>query len=142
MIQRSFSVFVKRVVLVAMIVLIGSCGMFTASETTSSPTSDEPIVLTGNEIIVTMGEDGELLYSPEEITVSVGDTVVWDNKSGAHDVVFGTVPDGVDAEAISEPVLARDPGPAHSVTFEVPGTYKYHCTPHKELGMFGSVIVE
>ncbi|MEM9805187.1 MAG: plastocyanin/azurin family copper-binding protein [Cyanobacteria bacterium P01_D01_bin.56] len=141
MIKRSFSAFVKRVILVAMIVLVGSCGMFSISETTDPP-SDEPIVLTGSEIIVTMGEDGELLYSPEDITVNVGDTVVWDNKSGAHDVVFSTVPDGVDAAAISEPTLAREPGPAHSVTFEALGTYKYYCTPHKELGMFGSVTVQ
>ncbi|MEM9482068.1 MAG: plastocyanin/azurin family copper-binding protein [Cyanobacteria bacterium P01_F01_bin.116] len=141
MIKRSFSVFVKRVMLVAIIVLVGSCGMFTSSET-ASPADEEPIVLTGSEIIVTMGEDGELLYAPEDISVSVGDTVVWDNKSGAHNVVFGKVPDGVDAEAISESTLAREPGPAHSVTFEVPGLYKYHCTPHKELGMFGTVTVE
>ncbi|MEO0868206.1 MAG: plastocyanin/azurin family copper-binding protein, partial [Cyanobacteria bacterium J06642_11] len=109
---------------------------------TADTVIDEPIVLTGSEVIVTMGKDGELLYSPEDISISIGDTVVWDNKSGAHDVVFSTVPDGVDAEAISDPTLATEVGPAHSVTFEVSGTYKYYCTPHKELGMFGSVTVE
>ena len=141
MIKRSFSIFVQRVMLAAIVILVGSCGMFATSETTN-PAVDEPIVLTGSEIIVAMGEGGELLYAPEDISVSVGDTVVWDNKSGAHDVVFSKVPEGVDAEAISEPTLAREPGPAHSVTFDVPGTYKYYCTPHKELGMFGSVTVE
>ncbi|NEP60672.1 MAG: plastocyanin [Symploca sp. SIO2G7] len=124
-----------------MIVLVASCDMFKTSET-AGPAGDEPIVLTGGEIIVTIGEDGELLYAPEDVSVSVGDTVVWENKSGAHDVVFGTVPDGVDAEAISLTTLATESGPAHSVTFENSGTYKYHCTPHKELGMFGTVTVE
>ena len=141
MLKRAFSVFLKRVILVAMIVLVGSCGPSVTSDS-PSPASDEPIVLTGSEIIVTMGADGELLYAPEDLSVSVGDTVVWDNISGSHDVVFGTVPDGVDAEAISRTTVATETGPAHSVSFEVPGTYKYHCTPHKELGMFASVTVE
>ena len=140
MIKQSVYVFVKRVVVVA-VILIYSCGSPSTPDTVS-PTDSGTIVLTGSEVIVTMGEDGELIYSPEDISVSVGDTVVWDNKSGSHNVVFGTVPDGVDAEAISRTTLATEPGPAHSVTFEVPGTYKYYCSPHKGQGMFGTITVE
>ncbi|MEM9219318.1 MAG: plastocyanin/azurin family copper-binding protein [Cyanobacteria bacterium P01_F01_bin.150] len=140
MLNRSLSVFFQRIIIAAIVVLIGSCGASTISETTA-PVSDEPIVLTGNEIIVTMGDGGELLYDPEELSVNVGDTVVWDNMSGAHDVVFRKVPEGVDVESISRTTLARDAGPAHSVTFEAPGDYSYYCTPHKELGMTGKITV-
>jgi plastocyanin len=141
MIKRSFLVFAQRVIAVLIIVLVGSCGVSIISDTTN-PADDEPIVLTGSEIIVTMGDKESLLYAPEDINVKIGDTVVWDNKTGSHNVVFGRVPDGVDAEAISEPTLATEPGPAHRVTFEIPGRYRYHCSPHEELGMFGTVTVE
>ncbi|MEM9273305.1 MAG: plastocyanin/azurin family copper-binding protein [Cyanobacteria bacterium P01_F01_bin.143] len=139
-IKGLFSTFVRRVILVAVIVICG-CSIFATSET-PEPAQDKTIELTGEEIVVTMGDSGELIYDPEELNVSVGDTVVWDNLSGSHNVVFNRVPDGIDAEAISEPTLATDPGPAHLVTFETPGTYTYYCTPHRELGMFGKVIVE
>ena len=29
----------------------------------------------------------------------------------------------------------------HSVTFNLPGVYLYHCTPHGNMGMIGLVIV-
>lgn len=137
--KRSFSTFIRRVILVAVILICG-CSILTTSETPEL--ADKTIELTGKEIIVTMGDGDSLLYEPEELKVSVGDTVVWDNVTGSHNVVFNRVPDGIDAEAISEPVLATETGPAHIVTFETPGTYTYYCSPHRELGMFGKVIVE
>ncbi|MEM1368784.1 MAG: plastocyanin/azurin family copper-binding protein [Cyanobacteria bacterium P01_H01_bin.15] len=141
MIKRSFILFVQRMIAVAIIILVGSCGASLTSDN-STPEESAPIVLTGDEIIVTMGEYESQLYAPEDISVNAGDTVVWDNKSGLHNVVFGKVPEGVDAEAISRKTLAREPGPAHSVKFEVPGEYRYHCSPHLELGMVGTVTVQ
>ena len=129
----------RRVILVAVILICG-CSILTTSETPEP--ADKKIELTGEEIIVTMGDGDLLLYDPEELKVSVGDTVVWVNVAESHNVVFNRVPDGIDVDAISEPTLATEPGPAHSVTFEIPGTYTYYCSPHRELGMFAKVIVE
>ncbi|MEM9136215.1 MAG: plastocyanin [Cyanobacteria bacterium P01_F01_bin.42] len=103
----------------------------------ASETADIP----DGAIVVDMGGDGGLVYTPQDISVSVGDTVTWFNKTGFHNVIFDSVPDGVDAEAISVKALAREIGPSHSVTFEVPGTYGYYCSPHKSKGMIGTVTV-
>jgi plastocyanin len=27
-------------------------------------------------------------------------------------------------------------------TFTTPGTYTYHCTPHRQMGMVGTVVVD
>ena len=37
--------------------------------------------------------------------------------------------------------LARDLNVFYSVTFNLPGVYLYHCTPHGNMGMLGLVIV-
>ena len=98
-------------------------------------------------------------YQPREITVSVGDTVVWENTSArAHTVTAtaGGIPDeaeffasgGFDDYASAEAAWNADfggileSGDGFEHTFTVPGAYEYVCIPHREGGMFGTVIVE
>ncbi|QNG19580.1 copper-binding protein [Rhodococcus triatomae] len=75
-----------------------------------------------------------MAYSPNVITVDVGDTVTWnfDDRGRAHDVV------GVGGEAafLRSPLQATGTW-AH--TFTEPGTFEYTCTPHPD--MRGTVIV-
>lgn len=81
---------------------------------------------------------GNLGFYPNAIMVVIGvnNTVVWTN----NDVVMHTV------TSLSIPASAQafnhvlDPGNTYSVTFTVPGTYRYHCNIHP--WMFGTVIVE
>ena len=70
-------------------------------------------------------------YSPSELTVSVGDTVTWVFADGgmAHDVV-------ADDKSFRSPLLKSG---TFSYTFDEPGTFSYHCTPHPD--MTGSVTV-
>jgi len=89
-----------------------------------------------------------LVFSPQDITVDVGDTVRWVHTGGTHDVVEGT--DGtIDGDEAFNGALD-----SFSTTFEVvfdaaflaanprPGhRYDYFCTPHFILGMIGSVTV-
>jgi len=58
-----------------------------------------------------------------------------------HDVIFDSAPDGVDVESISHPKLFNTVGESVSTTFTVPGTYTYFCTPHKYMGMDGTINV-
>lgn len=75
-------------------------------------------------------------FDPQDITVMQGDTVVWTNPSGFHNVVEDSDP----------PVFnSGDPGSGWEYTFVFdvePGAYSYHCEPHQSMGMVGSVTVE
>ncbi len=73
-------------------------------------------------------------YSPAEIKIKVGDTVVWTQK----DKVPHTVTTLAGPEAFDSGILPQ--GETFSYTFTKPGTYEYKCTPHPR--MRGKVIVE
>lgn len=98
-------------------------------------------------------------FDPPELTVSVGDTVVWKNTSSRRHTVTAyedTVPDGAEFFASggydSEDAARRaftddfggvlDNGETFEHTFEVPGRYDYVCIPHEQGGMVGAVVVE
>lgn len=71
-------------------------------------------------------------YDPKDVTINVGDTVMWVNEDAPrHDVVADN------GEFKSE---LFDEGGTFSFTFDTPGTYPYHCSIHP--GMEGTVIVE
>ncbi len=102
--------------------------------------------LPGKEVTVRM--TNSLKYVPDEVTVQVGETVVWTNTSST----FHTVTD--------DPALAKDrshaqlpegaqpfnsgniaPGDVFRRTFEVPGAYVYFWIPHEAMGMVGKITV-
>ena len=79
----------------------------------------------------------KMLYSKKIAQVDVGDTVFWKSKTKGHNVEFimkGGVPDGVDK---FRSAISKDA----KYTFTVPGIYAYRCTPHKNMGMIGFVVV-
>lgn len=79
-------------------------------------------------------------FSPKNLTIQPGDTVTFLNgEDKNHDVMFVSVPKGVD-EMIMSPMMKKK-GEKFSYTFTVPGTYEFHCHPHEEQGMRGSLIV-
>jgi plastocyanin len=71
-------------------------------------------------------------FSPKSITISVGDTVRWDNKSSAAEghTVTG---DGLDSGTLKK-------GDSYSFKFKKAGTFKYDCAIHPD--MKGSVTVK
>jgi plastocyanin len=95
-------------------------------------------------------------FSPETVTISVGDTVTWDNGSSEQHTVTAEesdLPDGADYFASGDPASedeANDdvsagfigPGESYAHTFDMPGTYRYYCIPHQEAGMEGTIVVE
>jgi plastocyanin len=117
------------------------------SAATARAADQNAVDLAGKETAVRM--TNSLKYVPEEVTISVGQTVVWTNTSS----MFHTVTD--------DPALAQDrshaqlpegaqpfnsgniaPGDVFQRTFEVPGTYVYFCIPHEAVGMIGKIIVQ
>ena len=74
-------------------------------------------------------------YSIEVAKINVGDTIEWSPKNEGHNVeVLG----GPDFSPLPE---KSDLNAFHSFTFNLPGVYLYHCTPHGNMGMLGLVIV-
>ena len=70
-------------------------------------------------------------FTPQELTVTVGDTVTWTNTDPVAHTATSTA-GAFDSGEIAE-------GASYSVTFTSPGTYDYLCTPHPS--MTGRVVV-
>jgi plastocyanin len=81
-------------------------------------------------------EVSNFVFIPEEVTISVGDTVQWENVEGFHNVVAdnGSFTSGPPASGAW----------TYSFTFTTPGTYPYYCEVHGGpggVGMSGVIIV-
>ena len=82
-------------------------------------------------------DDGaKMVYSEDIVNVDVGHTVTWLPTSKGHNVEFikGGVPEGVDK---FKSKFNKDT----EYKFSIPGIYAYWCTPHKNMGMIGFVVV-
>lgn len=66
-------------------------------------------------------------YSPQNITINVGDIVQWNNVSGSHNVTGTTQLFPGNPESFSSGSVAGGPW-TYSFTFTIPGEYDYHCT--------------
>jgi plastocyanin len=79
-------------------------------------------------------ETGDMLrwgFNPSRLTVEAGTTVTWRNAGVlAHSVVS--------RDQLFDSKL-MDAGETFSVTFEAPGTYRYHCEPRP--WMKGTIVV-
>lgn len=74
-------------------------------------------------------------FSPAELTIEAGDTVRWENAPGGapHDVVSE---DGLWTPPAVSPEWNFE------YTFNDEGVFDYYCTPHRNIGMVGTVTVE
>lgn len=78
----------------------------------------------------------DFLFSPRDITVQAGTTVVWVNN--------GQMPHTVTADDGSFDSGTLNAGATYSHTFTAAGTYSYHCSFHGSsggIGMAGTVTV-
>lgn len=98
---------------------------------------------------VTAGMTNTLKFTPQTLTIHVGDTVVWKNGSALSHTVTDVPKLASKAGDAMLPKGAKpfnsgyiDPGQSYSHTFTVPGTYHYFCIPHEATGMTGVVIVK
>ena len=77
-----------------------------------------------------------MVYSKKIVRINVGDTVIWKATDKGHNVEFikGGVPEGVEK---FKSKFNKDT----EYKFSIPGIYAYWCTPHKNMGMIGFVVV-
>tara|TARA_B000000532_G_scaffold89435_1_gene71555 strand:- start:92 stop:469 length:378 start_codon:yes stop_codon:yes gene_type:complete len=85
---------------------------------------------------IQMGAGGNLVFEPNELTVSAGDTVTFVNGDlPPHNVVF------LDHPELSHPDLAFMSGEQFPVTLTEAGDYEFQCEPHAGAGMKGVIHV-
>lgn len=84
-------------------------------------------------------------YDPEPIRVAPGDTVRFVNATDVpHDAAYGEVPEGARLSSREVTPFLAQKGDSHEFVIDdrfVPGTYEIYCTPHRQLGMEGELVV-
>ncbi|MFC3476735.1 halocyanin domain-containing protein [Halobacterium litoreum] len=89
-----------------------------------------------SEVTVTVGSEGNggpYGFGPAAVRVDPGTTVVWEWKSGTHNVVAN--------DGAYESEMVGEQGHTFSQTFDSEGVSKYYCQPHEAMGMKGAVVV-
>jgi amicyanin len=71
-------------------------------------------------------------FSPQTLTIQVGDTVTWTNLDTVQHTATST------SGAFDTGLLDQNEG--YSITFTQPGTFDYLCTPHPS--MTGQIVVQ
>lgn len=85
---------------------------------------------------IQMGAGGNLVFEPNEITISAGESVTIVNGDlPPHNFVVADHPE------LSHPDLAFVGGETFDVTFDTPGRYEFQCEPHAGAGMKGVIHV-
>jgi plastocyanin/uncharacterized protein YggT (Ycf19 family) len=87
---------------------------------------------------VTVGTNGDLVFTPSSITIQPGDAVQWTWSSSGHSTTSGSpgLPNGIwDSGILNQ-------GATFTRTFNTAGTFPYYCTPHGGCcAMVGTVVV-
>tara|TARA_B100001175_G_scaffold130492_1_gene110867 strand:+ start:249 stop:689 length:441 start_codon:yes stop_codon:yes gene_type:complete len=110
------------------ITFIISISLFLISS--NSMAADETV-----EMLNKLGKES-MVYSKKVVKIDVGDTVFWKATDKGHNVEFikGGTPQGVKK---FKSKYNKDT----EYKFTIPGIYAYWCTPHKNMGMIGFVVV-
>jgi len=101
-------------------------GVMASTGTTSTPESAKTVAI----------EISNFAFNPKELTIPVGTTIVWMNKTGRHSVF-------ADDGSFESPIMTA--GERYQRTFEKPGTIVYYCSIHGSAGghdMAGQITVE
>lgn len=88
------------------------------------------------------------VFVPAQLSINVGDTVVWMNVGSAPHTATCDPSKAINASSVNLPAGAAPwdtgilmGGESGSHTFDTPGEYTYFCIPHEVIGMIGHVSV-
>ena len=79
-------------------------------------------------------------FNPAKITIKAGQTVLWRNTGGFHNVNGTQISYPGNPEGFSNGDASNDAW-EFAFTFTKPGFYQYRCDPHFSLGMTGEILV-
>ncbi len=119
--------------LAAALVLLSACGSGTpggtgtAATPTPTPTIAQPTPTPApgykQVVLITNNSTGSFGFTPAKLTIRVGTTVIWKNRSSAPHTV--TSDDGTTFDSGTVAV-----GGTFHFTFKMAGTFSYHCNIH------------
>lgn len=127
-----------------------SGGSTSGSNATSGASANSSASGSGETTTVAAGPDGRLVFDPENVELSVGDTVAWEFESAGHNVSGVpkdseevSIPDGATpfSSYDGDPYAVVEEGKTYEHTFETAGEYTYVCIPHVSSGMIGTITV-
>lgn len=104
----------------------GSNSMAGMNESSMSQSSDLPPMSEAKQTNTV--EIKNFSFGPQAITVKAGTKVTWTNQDS---VKHNAAKDEGQSDGPDGPLLAK--GESYSYTFEKPGTYTYHCDPHRSM---------
>jgi plastocyanin len=111
------------------LVLASGCGNSSPSPTTPTPTSGPAADVT----ITVVGMNGSNSFSPNPVTVRVGQTVSWKNSDSLTHTATA------DGGAFNTGSISPG-GTSAPITMTTAGSYPYRCTPHPT--MVGTLVVQ
>ena len=123
---------IAAIVMMATVMGTGAFGMMGSGHMSmmggagSDPSKETPVEA------VTDVRIANFAFAPANIIVDVGTTVTWTNDDSVPHTVTSDDGDELNSELLN-------PGDTFSHTFDEPGAYSYHCTPHPN--MLGLVTV-
>lgn len=79
------------------------------------------------------------VFTPSTLTIDVGDTVIWTNTEGNHNVNGTTFTNPLNPESFGNSVGS---GWVFEYVFNMEGVYNYQCDPHVGTGMTGMITVQ
>ena len=86
---------------------------------------------------VTMGSNGNLVFDPDNISITAGETVHFVNGMlPPHNIIVEGRAD------LSRESLMFTPGESQDILFADAGDYDFFCGPHQGAGMIGHLHVE
>jgi plastocyanin len=108
-------------------ILYGTPGAANSADC-SAPMADHVVIVSSN------------VFTPADLTIDVGETVLWRNEGGTHNVngSLESFPDN--PEGFGNGDAATAPW-EYQFTFTQEGLYNYQCDPHSSLGMTGTITV-
>ena len=132
--------------LVAAVTVTGCSGGDDASADRAGPSAAPPLESSAHLHVIRVTDD--MRFEPEELTVPVGDTVVWLNDgtllhTATDEPGRAGVPENnvLPAGAESWDSGLLDPRGAYRLVPTVSGDYTYLCTIHEAAGMVGRIRV-
>lgn len=101
-------------------------------------TSLSTVLAQTSHTVTTVGSSG---FNPSVLTINVGDTVVFTNSGGTHNVNGTQATYPSNPESFGGFPASSSAGWPFTHVFTIAGTYDYVCDPHAGNGMDGQIIV-
>jgi plastocyanin len=126
----------KKLFIVLLIIVVGVLGLLILNQNRKNKFEDKIVEISNSETEIitedTVINIESFQFSESIVKVRKGTKVTWINRDSTRHTVTSD-----ESNILTSPLL--DTGGSYEFTFNEPGTYRYHCTPHPQ--MLGAILV-